>query len=156
MQSKFPSPSSHESALTSYVCVLCTSVYPWISFTWHPHGRHYMNICELHLEAFLHVKCLAVSLLRGEAPFAVNQSGFRFSICTQTLQRDELSLELRMQARLCGKKLNRHMCDFINRAPIITFGSVPPEKYSPMLKLYMKIYVWCVHCVTCCSVSCHV
>lgn len=44
---------------------------PWISFTWHPHGRHYMNICELHLEAFLHVKCLAVSLLQGEGPFAV-------------------------------------------------------------------------------------
>lgn len=42
-----------------------------ISFTWHPHGRHYMNICELHLEAFLHVKCLAVNLLQGKRLFAV-------------------------------------------------------------------------------------
>lgn len=44
---------------------------PCISFTWHPHGQHYVNICELHLEAFLHVKCLAVKLLQGERPFGV-------------------------------------------------------------------------------------
>lgn len=48
-----------------YVCNPCNS------FTWHPHGRHYVNICEPHLEAFLHVKCLAVSLLQAEGPFAV-------------------------------------------------------------------------------------
>lgn len=54
----------------SFICFVLLS-NPVISFTWHPHGRHYMNICELHLEAFLHVKCLAVSLLQGKGPFAV-------------------------------------------------------------------------------------
>lgn len=91
-----------------YICfmLLCN---PVISFTWHPHGQHYMNICELHLEAFLHVKCLAVSLLQGEGPFAVTNQ-----VSLLHLHPDTTKRRVQPQTANVGKSLCWKVGDFIN------------------------------------------
>lgn len=98
----------HMSVCWHYICfmLLCN---PVISFTWHPHGQHYMNICELHLEAFLHVKCLAVSLLQGEGPFAVTNQ-----VSLLHLHPDTTKRRVQPQTANVGKSLCWKVGDFIN------------------------------------------
>lgn len=82
---------------------------PVISFTWHPHGPHYKNICELHLEAFLHAKCLAVSLLQAQRPFAATNR-----ISHLHLRPDTTKRHVQPQTANVGKSLCWGVCHFIS------------------------------------------
>lgn len=82
---------------------------PVISFTWHPHGPHYANICELHLEAFLHAKCLAVSSLQAQRPFAATNH-----ISHLHLRPDTTKRRVQPQTANVGKSLCWGVCHFIS------------------------------------------
>lgn len=106
-----------------------------ISFTWHPHGPHYANICELHLEAFLHAKCLAVSLLQAQRPFAATNR-----ISHLHLRPDTTKRRVQPQTANAGKSLCWGVCHFISdRGPAAAPGSLPTQQTLPYLTMHMKV-----------------
>lgn len=122
------------------MCFMCFTLVgdPVIWFTWHPHGPHCTNICELHLQALLHAKCLAVSLLQAQRPFAATNR-----ISHLHLRPDATKRRVQPQTANAGKSLCWWVCRFISDARPLHMVHRLHRKHSNIWSCTWKFaHVW--------------